>query len=845
MTAGWTRGNGNAVLVVARAGSAVNASPVSGTTYTANAAFGSGTQIGTGNYVVYMGTGTSVNLSALTTATTYYYAIYEYNSAGYCYKTPALTGNATTTCTPPTSQATAFTSSAITSTTLTAGWTRGNGTSVMVVARAGSAVNSDPVSGTTYTANAAFGSGTQIGTGNYVVYKGTGTSVNLSALTTATTYYYAIYEYNSAGYCYQTPALTGNATTTCTPPATPTVGTITQPTCTVSTGSVVLSNLPATGTWTVTITPVGTTTTGTETSTTISALAAGTYTFTVTNESGCTSPASANVVINAQPTVPPAPTANPATNPPTQTSFTANWSSTATATGYRLDVSTNSAFTTFVTGYNDKDVGNVISYSVTGLTAITTYYYCVRANNSCGAGPNSGTITITTLPDPPSAPAANAATSITQTSFTANWSSSATATGYLLDVATDNGFNSFVPGFNNKDIGNLTNTSVEGLTAFTTYYYRVRAYNTGGTSPTNSSTITAKTLPYAPAAPEVKAATSITQTGFTANWDSSATATGYRLDVSTNIAFSTTVTGYNDKDVGNVTKYNVTGLTAKTLYYYRLRANNTGGTSSNSIAANVTTLTNPPAAPTGLTAASCNNLVTLKWAKNNDPYFSRYRIYAGTTNNPTTKIDSTTNTISDTLKVISGLTNGQTYYFRITAVNYDGPESSFSTQTTDKVKTGVIPKIIAKWSDVLICYNLGDSIKSYQWYNGGSAISKATSQYYVSGKKAGAYNIETIDKNGCVNKSSTISISGTKSLSVYPNPASVSFALKLNDESDARATVSILNSAGVKVMEFQVENVNDEIFKEIPVKQLDEGIYIIKVLLDNKELYFTKIVVIN
>ena len=38
-------------------------------------------------------------------------------------------------------------------------------------------------------------------------------------------------------------------------PAAPTVGTITQPTCSIATGSVVLNGLPATGTWTLTRTP--------------------------------------------------------------------------------------------------------------------------------------------------------------------------------------------------------------------------------------------------------------------------------------------------------------------------------------------------------------------------------------------------------------------------------------------------------------------------------------------------------------------------------------------------------------------------------------------------------------
>ena len=92
-----------------------------------------------------------------------------------------------------------------------------------------------------------------------------------------------------------------NATITVNPlPSAPTVGTITQPTCTVATGSVVLSGLPA-GNWTLTRNPGAVVTNGTGASTTISGLAAGTYTYTVTNAAGCTSAVSGNVVINAQP----------------------------------------------------------------------------------------------------------------------------------------------------------------------------------------------------------------------------------------------------------------------------------------------------------------------------------------------------------------------------------------------------------------------------------------------------------------------------------------------------------------------------------------------------------------
>jgi uncharacterized protein (TIGR02145 family) len=119
----------------------------------------------------------------------------------------------TAACTPPTTQATTFTSSVITNTTMTAGWTRGNGDAVLVVARQGSPVNADPAGGVTYSSRSDFGSGTQIGTGNFIVYAGTATSVSLTALTPGTTYYFAVYEYSSGTNCYKIPSLTGNSTT--------------------------------------------------------------------------------------------------------------------------------------------------------------------------------------------------------------------------------------------------------------------------------------------------------------------------------------------------------------------------------------------------------------------------------------------------------------------------------------------------------------------------------------------------------------------------------------------------------------------------------------------------------
>src|SRR5262249_6737208 len=93
---------------------------------------------------------------------------------------------------------------------------------------------------------------------------------------------------------------------------------------------------------------------------------------------------------------------------------------------------------------------------------------------------------------PPAAPRASNAGQVTTTSFIAKWRSVKQATGYRLDVATDSSFVNYVSGYQDLNVGNTTNRSVTGLTPNTNYYYRLRAYNAGGTSP-NSNVINVKT----------------------------------------------------------------------------------------------------------------------------------------------------------------------------------------------------------------------------------------------------------------------------------------------------------------------------------------------------------------
>ena len=137
------------------------------------------------------------------------------------------------------------------------------------------------------------GSVTSSGSGNYITISGLMPGV----------YTYTV---NIAPSC--TSPISSNVPiyTTTSQPA-PTIGTITQPTCTTATGSVILWGLPTNGLWTLTRSPGNIVSTGNTANTTITGLTPGTYTFIVTDTLGCTSVPSANVVINPQPTIPPTP----------------------------------------------------------------------------------------------------------------------------------------------------------------------------------------------------------------------------------------------------------------------------------------------------------------------------------------------------------------------------------------------------------------------------------------------------------------------------------------------------------------------------------------------------------
>lgn len=214
-----------------------------------------------------------------------------------------------------------------------------------------------------------------------------------------------------------------------------------------------------------------------------------------------------------------------------------------------------------------------------GGTSAQTYVYAsggiTKLNLSISSGGGGGT--------PPSAPTlsspADSATGISATPDL-QWSASPGATSYQAQVSIASSFSSTV--FNQTGISTTQVTVSPALNASTTYYWRVNASNSAGNSSWSSvrSFTTAAASSTPPSAPTLSSpangATGISAT-VTLQWNASSGATSYQAQVSTATNFGITV--FNQPGISSVQVTVSPVLTAGTIYYWRVNASNSVGTS--------------------------------------------------------------------------------------------------------------------------------------------------------------------------------------------------------------------------------------------------------------------------
>ena len=313
---------------------------------------------------------------------------------------------------------------------------------------------------------------------------------------------------------------------------------------------------------------------------------------------------------------------------------------------------------------------NDMTYTITGLTSNTTYYFKVIAKGDGGTA-ESGYTAVTTLSSPPSSPSNAQTQNITQTTATLSFSpSTGSVSNYYMaltsplptqpELMTSSAISSYVASITGIS-SNVSTPSIDinNLTPNTQYTYQIVGIGSGGVS--TPIPISFTTLPNIPAAPILSISEIPTITSALINFTMPApdnTITGFILYSGTN-AFSQVTSS----------PFLINNLKSNTTYPLRLTAINRAGTSDYSNTLNVMTLPDPP---TNVTASNISETdVMLSFTP---PYGSinNYFIYSRNEKIAT----CTTSPYS-----VTGLTQNTQYSFNIVASNSIGDSVASSTVT--------------------------------------------------------------------------------------------------------------------------------------------------------------------
>ena len=164
--------------------------------------------------------------------------------------------------------------------------------------------------------------------------------------------------------------------------------------------------------------------------------------------------------------------------------------------------------------------------------------------------------------------------------------------------------------------------------------------------------------------------------------------------------YSVALTADSADTLQRIVKTNDTSMTVLddvvkgTNYYFRIRTKDVYENWSNAVSLFRYYYDSlAPAVPMLHFASGGNGNVTLRWNKNADGDFLRYRIFLGINPNPFTQVDSVSHR-NDTMKTIFNLPNGTTFYFRITSVDTLFNESNFSNElSATPVQPPTIPTL--------------------------------------------------------------------------------------------------------------------------------------------------------
>ena len=378
-------------------------------------------------------------------------------------------------------------------------------------------------------------------------------------------------------------------------------------------------------------------------------------------------------------------------------------------------------------------------------------------------------------------------TTPTETSTTVSWNAVGGANNYDVDYKT----NAASTWINAATATTSTSVDLSGLAAGTLYNWRVRANCSGGASNYVQANFTTATPPPACGDPTGLSNTAPSQTSTTVSWNAVGGANNYDVDYKTNAAS----TWVNAATATTALSVDLSGLTAGTLYNWRVKANCSAG-ASNYVQANFTTATPPVTCPGSYDVSTNDNTAGAATIPLNTDVYGLINVRGD----------------NDYYKFI--ITNGGTITISLTTLPADFQ----------------LALLNSSGNTLLSSTNTSTTSETID-----ATVAPGTYYARVYPKSNGAFNanncytlrVETGTAGKTINPE-LVSVSDNK-LSVFPNPAGFDANLAFNSKVNGTSVITVVNQLGSVVLKRTIAVNEGENVRKLDVSSLASGMYYIKI----------------
>ena len=353
------------------------------------------------------------------------------------------------------------------------------------------------------------------------------------------------------------------------------------------------------------------------------------------------------------------------------TSLTLAWDKNASANGYVVEQYKGGKWTQIT-----KTASNaVVSYTVNGLMADTTYTFRIKGYVVSGTTEYSGEYTRLAAKTRIANVASFKGSAVSASAVKLDWSKNDKATGYVIEQYKGGKWTVLATTKNNTT---LTFT-VKGLAEGTTYSFRIKSFRKTGSTTEFSEYTAIKAATLLDGVSDFKVA-SVTGSWITLEWAKNDKATGYAIEQYKGGKWTVIATTKNNTTL----KFTVKGLKNDTTYSFRIRAYKTAGASNvYSDYVRIAGKTRIPNVAKFTGSAVSASAVKLDWSENDKATGYVIEQYKG---GKWTALATTKNNTTLTFTV-KGLAKGTTYSFRIKSLRKTGSTTEFSEYTAIKAAT--------------------------------------------------------------------------------------------------------------------------------------------------------------